>query len=745
MPTFSEFVDGVIGSDAELGRQVPARPRINSDVELLPLGRDRIAFIGTENDVVMQGNQIRSLLATVLPLLDGNREMADICQIARGFPEDDVRILVRNLFFSGVLEDGPLGEPLGVAGGYLGRFCDSTRVHANRYEVVAALQSSRVVIRGPDACEVVQMKDDLRQAGVDAEIVQEAEIPVGTSLCVGVHARSNTAAIRSFLQEAHYRGVDGLYVGFGDDVWQLGPLFVPNKTTGLTAVLGHSAPSIGECNVTEWLVCLASQRVLCMLAGISRDVLTDRFELYSTEKGRLTRRLRYVSRWDGDRRTVGIGQYLSGTTQPPSKFVTPRHYQQHYAEANVRLVGQGQDGIAGTRPRRVIASDGHGEGQGTSSLLGSLGRLLRLAFGYHLGQRIAPTGGGLASPEAYLIVVDVPDLPAGVYRYRGLDHEFDEFVPASSAIQSILDSRTHRRPQAWLVLVGNVRRVSAKYGLYGLTIASYDAGIAEYYIRSACTSLRVPLSRVDHVGDRSVVSLLGLPIDGSFVSYGVFAIGEDSGTKAELPFGLAVDIGNPAGEDCSDVDEGHSAEVLAAHELELLALRRRSIREWMPKAVAAMEATRLAGAFRRSIRSYLDELGMSAAIKVYLVAGRATPELAAGIHRWEDGRFVLEGALDDARIVNQRNIGLAPMLLVPVVALRAEVTDNGPRAFISASVASGFAAGRVWLEAERLGLRGLAYGGLIESELQALVPSWHESDVAGLTFAAGYPVTEGAR
>jgi SagB-type dehydrogenase family enzyme len=148
----------------------------------------------------------------------------------------------------------------------------------------------------------------------------------------------------------------------------------------------------------------------------------------------------------------------------------------------------------------------------------SIGALFELALGVtawkgHRGARwplrANPSSGNLHPTEAYALLPDSPDLPAGLYHYLSRDHVLERRLtpsPASAASLARLLPGS-----AFLVGLASIHwREAWKYGERAFRYCQHDVGHAIAAVRYAAATLGWSARLLDAPGDDDVAAVLGL-------------------------------------------------------------------------------------------------------------------------------------------------------------------------------------------------------------------------------------------
>ena len=150
----------------------------------------------------------------------------------------------------------------------------------------------------------------------------------------------------------------------------------------------------------------------------------------------------------------------------------------------------------------------------------------------HAPQRYVPSAGGLASIDAYVIANRVADLERGSYYFdyrQGL-------VPVSRGYmaQKVADLMPGQdwvaRAAAVVVFVGNIDRLTHKYGVMGFKLMMLDAGIAVGHAELVATALELRATILGGLPAAELKRLLRLEGDDR-VALATLTVGTRSGRE----------------------------------------------------------------------------------------------------------------------------------------------------------------------------------------------------------------------
>ena len=456
----AESIGRRFSADADL--VLPERPRIPPEVLVLPFSEDGLLFVGTRQTQLLKGKSARDLLPRLVLHLNGQSTVEEIASRFPGLASETVRHAVALLYSRGLLEDGcppPSAAGLQDVDSFLGRFVDVTRVNRNRREALDRLQTSKVVVGGSeDAAD--RMRRQLAGSGIGClELATAAEWDLrGCSLLVAVSTRE-TDDLTSLLGRAWQQGVWALHVRVARDVVQIGPLLMPGQACCQRCMREiHDLPR-GDADpdlVSFWLG-LAALQAFALLSRIGNARLHNGFDLYERTRHGIVHQYRYVVGIPGcprcglggpplDPKTPAFLSWLlhSSASMPPHELRSPREHQNHYNAANIALTLEVSEPYYGApvvalptaRPLDNPLPWSEVGLQHREIDVEELATLLWFAAGYQKIEggalrRIAPTAGGLGSPELFVIARQVAGLPEGLYRYHSPRHVLERLKDSS--------------------------------------------------------------------------------------------------------------------------------------------------------------------------------------------------------------------------------------------------------------------------------------------------------------------------
>ena len=148
--------------------------------------------------------------------------------------------------------------------------------------------------------------------------------------------------------------------------------------------------------------------------------------------------------------------------------------------------------------------------------LDDLGQLLWAAQGitYEGIYRTTPSAGALYPLETYVIVGNVANLPAGIYRYIPLDHKLS-LIRSGDLRQKLsnacLCQTSILKAPASIVFCAIYSRTTDKYGSRGIRYVHMEVGCAAQNVSLQAISIKMGTVAIGAFDDKAVQSELTLP------------------------------------------------------------------------------------------------------------------------------------------------------------------------------------------------------------------------------------------
>lgn len=127
--------------------------------------------------------------------------------------------------------------------------------------------------------------------------------------------------------------------------------------------------------------------------------------------------------------------------------------------------------------------------------------------------RTAPSAGGLYALELYVVAANVTGLPAGIYKYELLTHEFTSLIEGDMRQQlsrAALEQTSLTQAAAVFALSAVYERITGKYGERGIRYAHMEAGHAAQNLLLQAVALGLGAVLVGAFNDAKVKRVLNL-------------------------------------------------------------------------------------------------------------------------------------------------------------------------------------------------------------------------------------------
>lgn len=128
------------------------------------------------------------------------------------------------------------------------------------------------------------------------------------------------------------------------------------------------------------------------------------------------------------------------------------------------------------------------------------------------GFRTAPSAGALYPLELYVVVGNVADLTAGVYKYRPSSHELKQIGKGDKRTElcrAALGQSAIKNASAIIVFTAVPERTTIKYRERGMRYCQFEVGHAAQNIALQAVSLTIGTVPIGAFDDRSVAKIVG--------------------------------------------------------------------------------------------------------------------------------------------------------------------------------------------------------------------------------------------
>lgn len=749
--------------DVDLLVQVPRQPRIIRELIAFPYDAESLLVVGAGSRKLLSGPFCRALLRDLWPRLDGS---TDIDQL-RADPAttgnlDEILALLQR---AELIESGgaqPVANFPAEVEAFLGRHV-ATGGHFDSREHAAARLCDAVVV--------------VLAADTDAGMLTERLLSSGFGMVLAAGDRR-----LSQVTPTHYLVVSD-DVGFAERVEQIpkesratvllsyvsefgaaiGPLVVPTRSPCLTCSVKAMMSNLrhGDLSDRAFFLELAAQHLLGAITHTEPSQLFSVSVTHAEIDGQWAQRKNSICRTPGCS-ACGLAGFpalvdgsdqaaawrvLNSTMLPPWELLSRRTHEGHYSAANAALTKQPDDTFDGEELSLSLSVETCVESLTESAISGldslsKTGLALQLAYGYvdhevgglRRSKKVAPTGGGLRSPEAYVYFRGVAGIANGIYRYTPRGHKL-HCVEAEVEILSFEAAMGMRFPTQCAIIIGIARakKLWPKYKMLSNRLSLLDAGVAQAYVHDTCWALGVPTHECTDWRSEMLLQILQLPTCRRYYDIAsVIVLGFDSQPHTSdgldlldenVFVGLGRSLGSSMqfGQDALQRWRPTASTPFAAY-VET-AVQRAATRDFAPQPIDRLLCAQLVRSFH--IRDgVLRSCGAANGHpKLLLVNNLASPDFPCGMYfADESGELTLQhGFTHSAEIVecfNQRSIGNAPIILVAAADIDALMRDQGAAGPAAGVTRAANLLAHTWLAARAVGLEGCLAGGFIESELR---------------------------
>jgi len=771
--------------DPELN--LPERPRYIAEAVAIPYGQNGLLFDGVRGVQVIMGRSARTFLPRLLPMLDGNRTLDELTAAFPQMPRRALHDSLALLYSRGLLEDGPAQpcvDQLAELSAFAGRYCDVTRVNRSRVEVLGRLAARRVAVAATPLGEAVV--EALAGQGLEALelIASPAELAAAdVDLLIGVFGAADMDA-RKWFAAAHDRQVRALHVRVAEDVVEVGPYFIPGDSgcyDCFRALQPVSATSEGAADEAFWSA-VAALHALNLLSRLGPVKLYNSCRVHRrTEDGALFEKVS-LARLPGCP-TCGLEGAAPRADHPDARtwvlhnashvmtakeLRSPRDHQIHYAATNVELT-------------RKEPSPRHGAIQlplpGGLDLdlpplwsapaeprervdLPLLSTLLRFTAGYQPtvdGQRrIAPSGGGLASADLFLVVRRFEGLEPGIYHYFGWRHQLERVgIVPDAMLAGALGTLETELPPLLVIGTSDMRKTRQKYDEFSFRIGVLDSGVARQFLQDIADAAGVATTEYPDVRDSVMAHLLHLPSAGNRHMQ-TFALGLGAVRIAsERPDGLFHHYQSPDALIAMCARLGptpvrHTRRLpppkVAPHvvkSLGQLMLGRRSQRSFSERPLPGSVIQSLAALADDAARRRDRASGLTFEMGFWAIVLRST-DLEAGVYRWDSAEGALRlhrrGADRDDILTTMQQHGYAdaPVTCFVSADFGDALTRHGPRGYREIGSRAGSMLARAQVAALGWDAVGSMWGGIADEGVGRLLGVDRYTDCPLFAASFGY-------
>lgn len=761
----------------ELMDMLPRKPRLISELLLVPNGPKSLTFYGAQQPRTVHCEHGVAAFAKLLSYLDGTHPIENIVDQPGVELAGGVKGFVSLLLRYGLLEEGDCAPCVTTADEaavhYFARFQGVSLHHRSRTEVMAHAHTVQLLIACP-----AELKQTLSAAfdGVGLHSVKFVSTPdevwqTGhTHGLVVLDGGAEDEAVLACADAMHGTGRPYFVGDIGADRVQVGPYVLPGTTASHRCLTAQMQRPQAACDALdrEYQCAYIAHTFLQVLLKLSVELYFNKTVIHSTTgQGEFPAVVKLAripgSTFGGlaetrvlplDHPAFAAWVHHAGVRQPPRQYLSPRVFQTHFTVANMNLhdaaVARGHSPKVVPLPAPTPLPDAlpwlqppnmpsHG-----AMPLAELTAILRMAAGEQTledGQRrrIAPTAGQLRSPSFYVVANQVQGLARGVYQYDG---ERDVLIPVATVgferLRQALPALGATVSQVALIATAHLARVRSKYDDFAYNLVHLDAGVACHYATLAAQALGWPVLQERAFNrDRLAQCLMLTTADEQQIICACLHVGQASaapdklqnlasGTASSMARCPSASLGVPSTPRRAEVPH-----VLWRHTLgqysegsrtEHTLLRRRASYACATSAVDAALLCSLIAFAHQSLWALQQQKGSALALRPWLLLPCSSNPLEAGMYECVGAapEQWIRRTVDLPRSVlgeclNQTHFSEVGAVVVLMANLEQTFAEHGKAGYEMLLLESGGTVASLWLAATAAGLVGTPAGGLIDA------------------------------
>jgi len=779
--------------DAEL--KLPEYPRYIDEMLMLPNDQSSLLFVGGSGMQVLAGRSARRFIPHLVQHLNGQNSLDDLAAKYPQYPAKVIRDAITLLFSRGLLEDGDspdIPEDLKPLSEFSGRYMDTTRNNRNRGEVVQRLSNAHVTIANTSTINAQDLKAlESAMSNMGIKTVQSVSSPEDidpqSDLVIMLFIGDDPSA-SEWMLKANSLNIKALHANVGQEEIEIGPLFVP-KQSGCYDCFRHIRPVTTHKTRADgdfWIGVLA----LNAFHLISR---VGQFELYNVcrihnnddignfysqtrvarlpgcktcglEHTKLTQDSPLIKPWLLHNAAVVVSSY---------EFRNPKEHQSHYAAANLNISSEEPKPIIGAEiielPNALdfdaLPSWKQSGNEAKNIDINELAVLLRFSVGYQpIGKglrRVAPSGGGLASSELYIIVRDIEGLDNGFYHYFGYSHVLERLghIP-DQLLTGALGITKSELPQVAIVGITNMNKIRQKYDRFSFRLGSADAGVTQGYLIEMMKTISAKYIEYPNARSKVVAEAINLSVAGNAM-YVAFVMGvglaQDSVREREVDLHHSFYVDNLIDE--IDMLGSHtpmySGVIKTAPDpltdvevapLKDLLLKRRSLRDFSDKPVPLDILTGMVSVALNNNPLRVAHGGLDVDVQLWIAVNIGTEQYQPGIYQFNDGQLELrkQGCTVEQLepMILQRSLAHAPVVFFLTGNVEDALIKYNARGYHDLIRRAGATMSSLFLIGQGYGVSGCVYGGIYEETWSDVLPIDRYTNCPLLAGSLGYSPDE---
>ena len=450
---------------------------------------------------------------------------------------------------------------------------------------------------------------------------------------------------------------------------------------------------------------------------------------------------------------VALWELHNNIRMPPKTYIGDGFHLNHYKKSNRVLTKTSKPKYFSSvtydlPPARPLPNGQLTEVNKALDMQG-LADVLVYCYGYQVtpnGPRlIPPTGGGLSSPEAYLIVSNVDGIPEGTYHYDAEDHKL-EFIGDVNLTMYASLLNVDQLPQCLLLGVASLSRIRAKYGDSAFKITNLDSGVAQTYLRKITTRLGLPLFDYIDWNGMGLMESAGIAYrENRFVLSHVFGLGQITPMVMHHDDMVNHFLAPKVKQAPSQWQENTFRRIYSAkQDLTEILLKRRAVREFADKPVKADDVCRLLSMSERLASQIKPIHEVQADLNYWVVLRYASDNHPAGLYRYDKvdaslSPVNLDQSIDFTRFVNQSSLTEAGALVLATANLDVILNQHQAFGYKTMWQHAGQILGDLWLNAVAEGYVGTIAGGALDDGLMTYANTDGYTNAVLALFCLGHP------
>lgn len=516
----AEAINDAVQHDLQF--RMPLRPQLCRGLHIVEIP-DGILVDGAAERQYLRGASAKSLRTQLFPLLDGTRDIETIAVQTEWSPAT-VQKAMATLYFAGLLEDAssqvglPPGKgPSESAALWMSRTLDCSRnfPHSSHMMLAASQAVVRLAVRTEWYTALLEALGDIGIHDVDVFNDQSS----GSATLVVLDLAAPAEIVNEAARASDERGMAVLLADECENQIKIGPCVDSSATACIRCALRSVEPTINRQVMQSpaahmpraaIAAALVAEEIRALLLrnepalSLGGQFVVD-LETAATVAYKLTPEADCTTCYPSAASTPDLSiaeaalHYEYAMAFPPRHLANLKAHQHHFKPANVALQYERlryPNNPQTPLPNIVLADlEAYKSARCRPAWPSALATMLRFTVGLRTapdqlnnghGQvaRWAPTGGNLGSPHAYLLLLDCPGIPDGIYYYDAFDHALVAMHPHLEHLKATLTERVGSAeisgpgPWIYLVFAAELSRISRKYGPFSYRLSNLDTGCA---------------------------------------------------------------------------------------------------------------------------------------------------------------------------------------------------------------------------------------------------------------------------